>query len=521
MQRTEKVKSFFKTYALPILTGFVMGTTYIPFPPWATAFYLVPLWIFWIKNANSPRRIFWGTWLTQFIFSLIGFHWVAHTVKEFGGFPMPVAIIILLLYCSAIHLYYPLAGLLWCYAQKRVPQFCSWLLLPLSLSLAELMFPNLFFWHFGYSWLWAQLPGAQAAEWIGFYGLNLFILFINLCVLIFWLTRKKMALVAALTLFVIPNLAGWYLQNRFVEGDKTINALVIQANIGNNIKSHQQEGPQLHDFIINRFLQLTDQGLKDFPETQLILWPETAYPNWLTTDKRKNSYQRRLQYFVNAIGIPLLTGAYRSDARSKTYNSMVLIDSKGEIRDHYDKTMLLAFGEYFPGSSYFPKLIEWFPMVSDFGRGPGAGTIKVDDLPRLGGQICYEALFDSFTRDLYKQGTEIIVNLTNDSWFGKDFEPFQHLYITMARAIEFRLPLIRSTNTGISTMITAGGKMQTFSPRHEEWVGMFRIPYRENPPPTVYSYFAGLWHWIILALFLCVFLGGSYAAKVSAKSRDH
>lgn len=512
----KKLKAAAKTYTLPILSGFIMGTTYIPYPPWATAFYLVPLWLFWVKNSDSPSKIFWGGWITQFIFSFMGFHWVAHTVSEFGGFPWPVSFVILLLYCSTIHLYYPLSGLLWMYLQKRVSKKIALLFLPLSLSVAELWFPNLFFWHFGYSWLWAKLPGAQAAEWIGFYGLNLFILFINLSLLIFWLNRTKIALVAAVILFLIPNGIGLYLKNRFVEGDKTINALVIQANIGNNIKSHQQEGPELHDFIINKFLQLSDQGLKQYPQTQLIIWPETAYPNFLSMDKKKNQYQRRLEYFVNAISIPLLTGAYRVDEKSSQYNSMVLIDKLGVPRAHYDKTMLLAFGEYFPGSNILPQLKTWFPMVSDFGRGPGPTILKVDSLPSFGAQICYEALFDGFTADLYRKGTEVIVNLTNDSWFGLNFEPYQHLYITMARAIEFRLPLIRSTNTGISTLITAKGDIHTFSPLHEEWFGVFPIPYRENPPPTIYSYFAGQWHWIMLAFTLICFLGGFYA-----KPRDH
>lgn len=510
------ILSGFKTYTLPILSGFLMGTTYIPFPPWATAFYLVPLWIFWFKNANSPREIFWGGWITQFIFSMIGFHWVSHTVTEFGGFPWPVGIVILLLYCSTIHLYYPLSGLLWSWINKKVSSRWSLLFLPLSLSLAELFFPNLFFWHFGYSWLWAKLPGAHAAEWIGFYGLNLFILFINLFILIFILTKKKRALALAVLLFIIPNVTGYYLQKRFVEGTETLQALVVQANIGNNIKSHQQEGPQLHDFIINKFLQMTDLGLKAHPETQLILWPETAYPNFLTYGKRKNQYQKRLEYFVNAISVPLLAGAYRIDPSQTVYNSMMIIDKTGELNTHYDKTMLLAFGEYFPGSQLLPQLKTWFPMVSDFGRGPGPSILEAEALPRFGAQICYEALFDGFSAKLYHKGAEIIVNLTNDSWFGLGFEPYQHLYITMARAIEFRLPLIRSTNTGISTLITAGGDIKEFSPLHQEWTGLFTIPYKKNPPPTVYSYFAGHWHWMMLFITLALFAGGVYA-----KSRDN
>ncbi len=166
-----------KTYQLPILAGLFIGTTYIPFFPWALVFCITPLWIFWKTNSQSYKKLWVGSWLTQFILNLIGFHWVAHTSSEFGGFPTPVSYLILVLFASVAHLYYPLAALLWAWCSRRVSETWSWILMPITFALMESINPTIFFWHLGYPWLWINLPGAHMAEWIGFYGINIITLF--------------------------------------------------------------------------------------------------------------------------------------------------------------------------------------------------------------------------------------------------------------------------------------------------------------------------------------------------------
>ena len=154
-------------------------------------------------------------------------------------------------------------------------------------------------------------------------------------------------------------------------------------------------------------------------------------------------------------------------------------------------------------------------MVADFSWGTGPEVLNTGnvELPILGAQICYESLFDYNSRVLFEKKAQVIVNVTNDSWFGYSFEPYQHLYMTLARAIEFRVPLIRSTNTGISAAISARGDISDFSPRHQEWVGSFTVNYKSTPEPTIYSHYAGLWPEILLTLLLMLFLGGRVARK--------
>lgn len=505
----QKVKNFLKLYSLPILTGILLGTSYIPFFPWALPFCLVPLWYFWFKNYHSTKRLLISGWLSQFIFNMIGFHWVAHTANQFGGFPLPVGIIIMVLFCAIAHLYYPIAGALWGFIIKKfkLNPTRSLLMIPLVLGVCESLYPTIFFWHLGYPWLWANFPGAHMAEWIGFYGLQIITLFINLSILAFVLFRKYSVLVFALLLAIFTNSIGYYLKSNYEKGSEKMRVLLVQANIGNAIKVMQDRGSHFDDYILNKYMELTAHGLKESGGINLIVWPETAYPSVIRQEGKSN-LQHRLEYFIQAQAIPLLTGAYELDIHGKTYNSMILFNERGEIEDGYRKTFLLAFGEYFPGSDYLPQLKTWFPMVSDFGRGTGEKIIKYKHIG-IGAQICYESLFDKFSGNLYDQGAQLIVNVTNDSWFGYNFEPYQHLYMTMARAIEFRIPLVRATNTGISTAMTAAGVMKEFSPLHEEWAGVVEINYKKESDPTIYSYYAGQWLWILLAACGLVLFGGS------------
>ena len=137
-----------------------------------------------------------------------------------------------------------------------------------------------------------------------------------------------------------------------------------------------------------------------------------------------------------------------------------------------------------------------FPEVGDFGRGPGPTVLGANEV-RLGAQICYEGLFDWFSRRLANQGAQVLVNLTNDSWYGAWQQPYQHFYMTLARAVEVRRPLIRATNTGISGAILASGDVLETSPINEDWRHLYEIRYTKNPPVTLFMTWG---FWLIPAL---------------------
>ncbi|MCX7978469.1 MAG: apolipoprotein N-acyltransferase, partial [Bdellovibrionaceae bacterium] len=115
----------------------------------------------------------------------------------------------------------------------------------------------------------------------------------------------------------------------------------------------------------------------------------------------------------------------------------------------------------------------------------------------------YEGLFPEFTRSLAQQGAHFLANVTNDSWFGYPFEPRQHMIMTFARGIEVRRPVIRATNTGITSAMNADGKILGLSPLHEPWTGLFSLSYRTDPYPTLWQLFGHL-DWVLWLLILLV-----------------
>lgn len=502
-------------YRLPILAGFLIGTSYIPFPPWALFFCLAPLFLYW-KNAESPKKAFFAGWLTQFILNLIGFHWIAYTAIEFGHFPVWAGVLTLIAFAAIAHLQFPIGGAvgLWLARKFKIRQDLTMAVCALVFGFAWHEFPMIFPWHLGYPWLWAKMPGAQFADVIGFDGLNLLTIFVNFCVAMAidqGLFRRPVAvkrpalawLGAGIATVAALNFAGLGRDKPWREtNDAELKILAIQGNIGNYDKQMVELGRHFRDPVVNKYIDLTKAGLATHPEADAIIWPETAFPDVMDIPYQADTNASKVRNLLREAQKPLLTGAYSYDKDKKeTYNGFFIFDKTGTTpAPPYRKTILLVFGETFPFSEYIPYMGKLFPDQGSFGRGSGPTAMPSEIAGRMvtfGPQICYEGLYPWFAQSLAAKGAEIFTNVTNDSWFGRDFEPYQHLYMTFARSIEFRRPLIRSTNTGITTGILASGDILEFSPIGKEWSGLFRIPYKTAPPHTIYEKICGIWRWAL------------------------
>lgn len=524
---------FFKQKAFifcwPLLSGVFVGTSYIPFPPWALIFCYAPLWLFVTEENRSVKESFWAGWCTQFVLSLIGFHWIAYTAHEFGRLPWAVSYLALLLFCALMHLYIPAAVTAGAWLQKRfsLSRGVSLFIIALLHSLFERIWPVIFDWNLGYTFLWSKLPIYNLADIVGFLGLSSVVLLLNAWIAHIWtlqhLPRRALTHLGILVL-TVAGLIGWgqWQAMAWKQFDREFKAIVVQANIGNLEKIYAEQGKGFEETITKKFLSLSGEALQKFPSADILIWPETAFPNYLDQHLLDRKMAKILIEGLSPMGKPLITGAYSRDPRAdeskdqSTYNGLFLVDAQGNNLDKpYRKTQLLAFGEYLPLSEQLPFLLKLLPFISNFGRGPGPSvmTWQYKGEPLLwGGQICYEGLYPEFTRGLSEKGADVLVNVTNDSWFGKPFEPQQHLYMTLARAIEVRRPLIRSTNTGVSTAILANGDVLQKSPLHEEWTGEFVIKYRKDAPQTFYVRW-GHWDWVLLliALFILLTTGALHA----------
>lgn len=195
---------------------------------------------------------------------------------------------------------------------------------------------------------------------------------------------------------------------------------------------------------------------------------------------------------------PILYGGITWEGDLK-YNTAILLDDFGRVVDTYDKNYLLVFGEYIPLGDRFPELYETFPS----GRFEAGTDVKVFDFKghRIGVMICYEDILPRFTRRLADKDPEVIINVTNDAWFGKNGEPYLHLALAAFRSIESRVSLLRSTNTGVSAVISPIGELVQQTSLEGEEVMVSEVPMMSGG--TVYTqvgdafaYF--LWVWLAL-----------------------
>lgn len=401
--------------------------------------------------------------------------------------------------------------------------------LPFFFSLAEQYWPAIFPWNMGYPLMNNPIPGLngliQWADVVGVAGLSTLVFFCSSLGAWILIRRSRKAVITALAFKVLLfGLGIWGLQRAEhwkTNSTEKINTLIVQANIGNLEKVYAEKGAGYQQSIADRYFQRTREGLAKAQtagkKVDLIVWPESAYPDFLDSEYQYRVYSSQLVQFVRQIQTPLLTGAYSRDGQQavdkRDYNALFVFDAFGQLTTPpYHKTELLVFGEYTPLGETFPLLKKYNPAGSGFGRGLGPQIMLLPQVApksevKLGAQICYESLYPEFSRKLALIGADAIVNLTNDSWFGPTFEPHQHMLMTLSRAIETRRPLIRSTNTGISTVILASGEVLEKSPLFEPWSHTYEVFYRPQAPLTFYTKF-GAWLPLLLLLILLGILRG-------------
>lgn len=487
-----RLKYFFNLNT--ILTGIFVGTSFIPFYPWAAAFAWIPLWFFWLKDA-SPNRVIISGWMAQFVFTLIGFHWISHVAQEFGHLPWWIAQLTLLGFAAISNLQVPLSGWIWSYLHRNYifSKQQSLVVLALTLVVLEYFFPMIFPWNMGYAWLYSKWPAYNWADVFGFQGLSALTILLNLAIASMILRHqegKRITFMAGATVatLIFLNVTGYYRNQEWNEFDRKLSVLQVQANIGNFEKIAAEKKGLFKDAILDKYIKVTKDGLVQNPNVDLVIWPETAIPEQLDDDFKWQPYAMSVRNRIQQLGKTVITGAYSQDLGDpRIYNAMFLLNSDGTLASRaYRKNILLAFGEYFPGSEWFPYLKQLIPEISDFGRGQGATIFMYKDLA-LGPQICYEGLFPFHSKELLSQGAHLLMNITNDSWYDEFSEPLQHLYMTLGRAIEYRRPLIRTTNTGISTAILANGKILEFTPINKEATQALDIELKFQPKHTFFE----------------------------------
>ncbi|MEN8779943.1 MAG: apolipoprotein N-acyltransferase [Desulfobacterales bacterium] len=435
-------------------------------------------WLAWIGIVpllaavrNLPwRRGFGLGFLAGMAHFLTLVYWIAYTMRTYGHLPWPVGVSILALLAAYLALFFASFTALVC---RLRPQPHSTLFLApviwVALEYLQSFFLSGFPWELlGYS-QYKELHLIQISDILGVYGVSFLILFTNTAVFFLLLniakfdwngvriTRRFAA--AALTLCVSLNGLNWYYgAHRLVQIDKlnadapSIRVAIVQGNIEQALKWD----PAFQGTTIDKYLRLSQSVVDHHPE--LVVWPETALPFHFRydvplTEKVQEGVRRLGAYFL--VGSPSFERGHR---RVDYYNSAYLIDPQGNVLGKYDKAHLVPFGEYVPLKRWLPFLGKLVEQVGDFSRGDIGDTIEWT-YGKLGVLICYEGIFPDISQTMVRNGANLLINITNDAWYGRSSAPYQHFSMTVFRAIENRRALIRSANTGISGFVDPVGRI--------------------------------------------------------------
>jgi len=496
-----------------LLTALSALLVVLSFSPWDAHFLiwlaLVP-WLYALSQAKAHRERLKHGILFSFLMTMGGFYWIAYALHQFGAIPWFFAVLGLVIFCifgqPQFWAMSPLIG--WIMDRKKISTSKLIALITTSYIAVDYVSPRLFLDTLGYS-LYKNLPVAQWAEVGGPWLLTGMILFFN--TLIYQALKNKSKTLAAIGVvlaFAVSGSGALRLKQvdaKIAAESKPLNVAVIQANIGDVEKLASERGiVDAVERVIGTYLDLSKQALSLTPKPQAIIWPETAYPSLFGRSPHPSDHERerRIKEFARLNKIPLFFGGYDHED-GHDFNTLFFMTPDGSLQN-YHKTILLPFAEYIPGFEHWDWFRQNFPQMGFFGRGPGPSVIEVpvDGKPvRMGPLICYEGLFPSFTKGIFEKNADFHLNVTNDSWFGPYGEPYLHLQITSLRAIETRTPFLRATNTGITVLLDAAGRLINPTPVGAALAAPYTISMTKFDP-TLYVRF-GDW-WVLVAALIAM-----------------
>ncbi len=395
-------------------------------------------------------------------------YWTAHTMHTYGHLPTVQAVGVLVLFAICLSGYQALFGatLSW----LRPGPLLLTVLAPAAWVVLEILRARLFS---GFPWAllgYTQYDHPwiiQMADLFGVYGISGLVMLANTLgalALLHWaertwqdgvitrnlVVRGGICLAVALLCVNIYGVMRMAAVNRAVEQAPKAKVVVVQGNID----QAQKWDARFQMLTTVKYRRMSLEAAK--PGVDLVIWPETAAPFYFEDDSLLSKMviqgiQDAHAHFI--IGSP----SHEEDEKGRIYhNSAYLVNPKGKTIGKYDKVHLVPFGEYVPFKRWLPFIDKMVAEVGDFKPGRMGDTLS---WPRgkVGMLICYEIIFPGLSRAMVQNGARLLVNITNDAWFGRTSAAYQHLSMAVLRTVENRRYLARAANTGISGFIDPNG----------------------------------------------------------------
>jgi apolipoprotein N-acyltransferase len=498
--------------ALAVASGLAMGLAFPKFDHGLLAWVaLVPL--FYAIEGERMRRVFWWAYLQGFASYVVQFYWIPIPLHDFADVRMEFAIFPMLLLAGIVAINTAIA--IWAgefLARRiRIPAVVT---MPVAWTAVEWIrtyFPIGFPWNLlGYT-AYRNLELIQFAELTGVYGVSALIVFFNAVVYVVIFRRGGSRLQAislsVLTALMIAMVAfgTWRIGNlKNAPQAGSFKVAMVQGNIPQSLKWDPKFLPESYGVYQDETADAARRG------ADLIVWPEAAaaflfqpddqYPAALASDEQ---YRTALLTLAKNMREPILFGApalAQIDGHLGFYNRayLVSVNGQGEVDAHYDKIELVPFGEYVPARAILGFFVN--RVVEGFGDMIPGKEQTLFDLKgaKLGILICYESIFPDLTRREVNEGADVLVNITNDAWYGESSAPYQVLAMAAMRSVETKVPMVRVANTGFSALIEPSGRITNRTPLFKRGTTIVDVSWR--PVRTLYTIVGDLFAEICVVL---------------------
>ncbi len=474
------------------IAGSLLVLAFAPFHLFPLAIISITL-LFLLWKSCSPLRALWRGWLFGLGMFGFGVYWLHISLAQFGGINLTGAIILNALFVMLMALYPAFLG--W-FILKVFP-VCNKVRLLAALPAAWTLLEWFRSWFLsGFPWLslgYSQLdaPLAGLAPLLGVYGVSWAVTF-SASLLVYALLGGRRALPALPVLLLIWGLGGLLTQVSWTRSlENPLDVALIQGNSVPEIKFD----PLYTQSILDTYQKLS----LEHQDADLIIWPETAVPVFfheampLFEALGRQAKENDTAYLI---GVPV------QDPQTGNYYNAVL-GLSGDTSSFYHKRHLVPFGEYMPFRSLLKSALAFIHIpMSDFTAGSAEQPLIKVARHSIGVSICYEDTFPDEMRQALPNAT-LLVNVSNDGWFGNSIAPHQHLQIARMRALESGRYLLRATNTGVSAIIDDRGNIVAQVPQFEE--GVVRAQVMPFDGGTPYSLSGNIP--LLFIMFMCLIVG--------------
>jgi len=456
--------NFYGALGLVTLSGCLWFLAVTPFDfSFLAWFAAVPMLLAVDRAATFKQALFLGWW-AGVVETAGGFYWLIDTTQRFADFPWWAGALVLLAFCAARALIFLLfTGIVRFVRERR--RVSMTLLAPVVMVGCELVVPQIFPCGQYISQAWHPLV-IQIAELTGPLGVTALLMLVNgalydLSVDGRAARYRALAAAAVLAAALIFGAVRIRQVDDIAAQAPRLKVGLVQPNFAYAVYGEFSRGEAVRQL---NALQVQSRRLQS-AGAQLVVWSEGAYPATLPRDFAADFAPESLGMIRRGVSVPVMIGADMYDpTHEDAFNSAILLDADGKMTGRYDKVRLLAFGEYIPGIDAFPWLRKYLPPgIGKFtaGAGPGVMTLQGPggQAWKLGPVICYEDILQGYLRGVGQLHPNLLVNLTSDSWFGAETEPWEHLALAVFASVELRVSMVRAVNSGVSALIDPNGRL--------------------------------------------------------------